>query len=165
MPSSGSGSEAGPIIPADPPTCESSSLRLNVGPFDGIIDSFLQLNCTVTEEGYEVSFKSAEVGLELLESEQSAVFGDYFNYDDSVQAFSLEVCAYDVLQTLEDTCSEELISVTVTIGRHGDRLLPFIGPFADGIVTNADDRAEAVFLPNPIPFWGSYYTSVYVSLL
>ena len=163
MPISGSGSGEG-VVPADPPTCSSTSLRLEVGLFDSIVDSLAELNCAVAEEGYVVVFKSSDVGLEVLESDTAAVFGDYFEYDESLQRFSLEVCTYDILADESDSCSEDMVSVSAKISRHSDRLLPFVGPFADGNVTNADDRAQGVFLNNPIPFWSNYYTSVYVSI-
>ena len=158
-PNSGSGS--GTDSP-DPPTCDSHSLTLDVSPFDKIIESLQELNCRVSEEGYEVLFKSSDVDLEILESDKSAIFGDYFDKDDDIE---LEVCTYDILEADEYCCSEELLSVSVTIVSYTDRLLPFAGSFADGSITNADDRAEAVLLSNPIPFWGSSYTSVYVSLI
>lgn len=158
-PTSGSGSG---IDSPDPPTCDSQSLTLDVSPFDKIIESLQELNCRVSGEGYEVLFKSSDVDLELLESDKSAIFGDYFDKDDDIE---LEVCTYDILAADEYCCSEELLSVYVTIVSYTDRLLPFAGSFADGSITNADDRAEAVSLSNPIPFWGSYYTSIYVSLI
>ena len=163
MPGSGSGigSGSGLIGAPDPPTCDKYSATLDVTLFDGIIDNLQELNCQALEEGYEVVFWLSAFGLELFQSDTSVVFGDYFEYDDDIESLSIEVCTYDILATAY--CNEELISVSLTISNYSERLLPFAGAFAEGSITNADDRAEGVFLSNPIPFWGRYYTSVYVS--
>ena len=149
------------IMPVDSPMCIATSLRLDVTIFDAIVDTLMQLECTV-EEGYEVLFVSSEIGLNVLESDNMAVFGDYFDYSSEVQTFSVEVCTYSVLTAVGDPCSEEF-EVSAIIHRHSDRLLPFGMAFSDDIIRNADDRSKGVFLANPIPFWGSYYNSVYVS--
>ena len=127
----------------------------------------MRLNCQVEGDGYEVLYKSSDEGLEVLESDTAAVFGDYFNYDaDRLQSFDIEVCTYDIMkmETAGDSCSEELISVSASISRHSDRLLPFAQSFSDGKITAADDKAEAIFLTDPIPYWTTYYTSLYVSI-
>lgn len=160
MPLSGSGS--GLLTTTDPPTCDTYSITLDVSLFDTILNELLQLNCRAAEEEYTVVFKSPEVGLDLMEFDYMFVFADYFNYSDTSQTFSLEVCSYSILTG--DTCSNEPITVSATISRHGDRLLPFGVFFSDDGVMNADDRSVGVFLPNPIPFWRTYYNSVYVSL-
>ena len=141
-------------------------MTLDVSLFESIIQNLQkELNCVVLEEGYEVLFRSLEVGLELLESTKSAIFGDYFENDDGIKSFLLEVCTYDILATADDlSCSEEMVSVSLTISSYSERLLPFAGEFVKGVIKNADDRAAAVFVPNPIPFWDHYYTSVYVSI-
>ena len=157
---SGSGSGSG-ITTVDPPSCTVTSLSLDVSLFDTIADKLMQLDC-VSEEGYEIVFKSSEVGLSLHEADESVVFGDYYDYSSDVQELSITVCNYDVLMDTCDSCSEEL-SVSVTVSRHNERLLPFDGAFADKSIKDADDTSKGVFLPNPIPFWGSYYNSIYVS--
>lgn len=158
--SSGSGSGSAILMTIDPPTCDTYSITLDVNLFDTILTEFLQLNCR-TEEEYIV-FKSSEVGLELMENDYMAVFADYFEYSDTPQTFSLEVCSYSIFT--DDICSSETISVSATISRHSDQLLPFGVLFSDDSIRNADDRSVGVFLPNPIPFWDSYYNSIYVSL-
>ena len=163
MPMILSGSGSGSDIVITPPTCNATMLRLNVSLFDTIADKLSQLNCIVTEGSFEIVFKSTEVGLELMEYDNTAVFGDYFSYSDNLQIFSLEVCSVDIL--MEDICSDDLITVSAEISRHSDRLLPFDASFSKNIITNADDLSVGVFLSNPIPFWGRYYSSVYVSQL
>ena len=158
LPMSGSGSGQ---INLPIPSCNKTSITLNVSVFDTITDKLLQLDCTAGDEGYKIVFKSPQVG--TIETDGSAIFGDYFDAD-TVQNFSLEVCVYDVL-TDADFCSEDLISVFVSVRRHSDRLMPFGAPLYDSRLTYADDRAVGIFLSSPIPFWGSYYTSVYVSQL
>ena len=167
-PGSGSGLGYGSGLTGtpDPPTCDVYSVTLDVTLFESIIQNLQkELNCEVLEEGYEVLFRSLDVDLELLESRKSAIFADYFEDDDGIKSFSLEVCTYDMLATADDlSCSEEMVSVSLTISSYSERLLPFAGEFAEGVIENADDRAGAVFVPNPIPFWDHYYTSVYVSI-
>ena len=147
-----------------PPTCNTTTLKLDVSVFDSIIEKLSQLNCSVVEGSYDTVFKSSEVGLDLTEFDNAAVFGDYFSYSDNFQTFSLEVCNFDILMG-DILCSDQLINVSVRISRHSDRLLPFGASFSENVVTNADDLSVGVFLSNPIPFWGSYYSSIYVSRL
>ena len=163
MPMTSSGSGSGSDIVITPPTCNATMLRLDVSLFDTIIDKLSPLNCNVTEGSFEIVFKSAEVGLELMEFDNTVVFGDYFSYSDNLQTFSLEVCSVDIL--MEDICSDELITVSAGISRHSDQLLPFDASFSENIITNADDLSVGVFLSNPIPFWDIYYSSIYVSQL
>lgn len=158
---SGSGSGSGSVATVDPPSCNVTSLILRVNLFDTITDKLGLLDC-VPEEGYEIVYKLSDVGLSLHESDDSAVFGAYYDYSSDVQELLIVVCNYDVLTDTCDSCSEEL-SVSITISRHNERLLPFEGPFADKSIENADDVSRAVFLPNPIPFWGRYYNSIHVS--
>lgn len=165
MPMSGSGSGGSGQVDLPMPTCTSSSLIISVNIFDTIADKLQQLECTVEGIGYTVVYKSLMFDIRLSDTDYSVVFGDYFDYsDDKVQELSLEVCTYDVI-TETESCNEELINVSATITRYTNRLLPFNVSFIDASITNADDRAVGVFLSNPIPFWGSYYNSVYVSHL
>ena len=160
---SASGSDIMMPVALDPPSCNTTSLSVDVNVFDTIIDSFLKLNCRAVEEGYAIVFKSSELGLDLMESDNTAVFVDYFDHSNDPQTFYLEVCNYDILNGDVGSCV--VIIVTAVISRHSDRLLPFGGSFSDESVTNADDRSVGIFLSNPIPFWSGYYNSVYVSLL
>lgn len=165
MPSSGSGSASGSdlLFLIDPPTCDTYSITLDVNLFDTILNELLQLNCKAAAEEYTIVFKSSELGLDLTEHDDTPLFADYFDYSDVPQTFSIEVCSYSILTG--DICSSKAISVSATIGRHSDRLLPFGVLFSDNSVKNADDRSVGVFLPNPIPFWSRYYNSIYVSLI
>ena len=161
MPMTSLGSGSGSGITIAPPTCNTTTLRLDVSLFDTIIDKLLQLKCSVAEGSYEILFKSAEIGLDLTEFDNTAIFGDYFSYSDNLQMFSLEVCSFDIL--MGDVCSDELITVSAEISRHTDRLLPFGASFSENIIANADDLSMGVFLSKPILFWGRYYNSIYVS--
>lgn len=158
---SGSGSGL-TMAPTAPPTCSITSLRLSVSLFDPIITELMQLNC-VPEEGYELVFKSSAVGLNLHETDDTVVFADYYDHSNAVQSLSIKACNYDILLDTSDSCSDEL-DVHATIGRHNEQLLPFDEPFTDGTIRNADDISKGVFLSNPIPFWGRYYNSIYVSV-
>ena len=158
---SGVGSSDGSGIVIDPPDCMATSLNITVTVFESIAKSLSQLGCTV-EEGKLIVYISSSPKLRLSEFQNSIVFGDYFAYSDDLQTFSLEVCTYDALMD-DDACSDETVEVSANINRHSGRLLPFGASFSDSSVTNADDRSVGVFLSRPIPFWNSYYTSVYVS--
>ena len=143
------------MIEESPPECALSSLSLTVSLFDHIIEALMSLGCHATDEGDSLVFQSSVLGLDLAETDTTAIFGDYFDSDDNTQNITLDVCSH-----FYGLCVD--VNVLVTVSEYTEQLLPFGPSFSDESVTNADDRAVAIFLPKSIPFWNKYYDSIYV---
>ena len=113
------------------------------------------LGCSASDEDDYLVFQSSALGLELLETSESVIFGDYFSSSKEAQTIKLEVCS-----GLYDMCI--LIDISVTVSQYTEHLLPFGSNFLDNSVVNGDDKTVATFLSHPIPFWNHYYDSIHV---
>lgn len=140
------------------PVCNPSTYTVMAFLFDSVTEAFEVFGCTVEDSSdfVEYQFTVTETGVAYSAHQNSdLIFADVVN--PGTYTISVSVCSF-----LNGLCNLMTISATLEVHRHERRLLPFGFTYSDSSLDNADDRAVAVIVPNGIPFWDTYHSTIYV---
>ena len=165
-PIEGSGSGGG--LEPDIITCSNPADQVIISSFESIATSLNIFECSLDTENSNSTGLLFIIGLPTGETIMvtdeigSRLLLDEFN--EGLIVFTITVCSYtDDMEDCDGEYVVELGSVSVTLTSHQDRLLPYGEVTEDSSFRNVLDGAVSIQLPQTIPFYSTYYHSLYVS--